>query len=48
MVINTVGLILLWSLIYYAGLVVFAVYADCDPLTAGYIEKKDQVSVSED
>lgn len=48
MIVNTVGLIVLWSLINYAGLVVFAVYADCDPLSAGYIKKSDQVGVFED
>ncbi|XP_068212878.1 sodium-coupled monocarboxylate transporter 1-like isoform X2 [Palaemon carinicauda] len=34
-----------WSLINYSGLVIFSVYSDCDPLTAGYIEKIDQITV---
>ncbi|KAG7173741.1 Sodium-coupled monocarboxylate transporter 1-like 6 [Homarus americanus] len=45
MVASVVCLVVMWSLINYAGLVVFSVYADCDPLTAGYIEKPDQILV---
>ena len=44
MVVGSIGLVGLWSLINYSGLVVFSVYADCDPLSANYIEKIDQVS----
>lgn len=43
MVLGTGGIVGLCSLIYYSGLVVYSVYADCDPLTAGYIEKVDQI-----
>lgn len=43
MAINIAGLVVLWSLINFAGLVVFAVYADCDPYSAGLIQKIDQV-----
>ncbi|XP_071547719.1 sodium-coupled monocarboxylate transporter 1-like isoform X3 [Panulirus ornatus] len=45
MVMNAIGVIILLSLINYAGLVVFSVYVDCDPLMAGYIEKADQILV---
>ncbi|XP_068212876.1 sodium-coupled monocarboxylate transporter 1-like isoform X2 [Palaemon carinicauda] len=38
-------LVAVWSLINYSGLVIFSVYSDCDPLTAGYIEKIDQITV---
>ncbi|XP_037785352.1 sodium-coupled monocarboxylate transporter 1-like [Penaeus monodon] len=44
MAINIFGLMVLWSLINFAGLVVFAVYADCDPFSAGWIQKIDQVT----
>ena len=44
MVLGVAGLLGLWSLINYSGLVMFSVYADCDPLTAGYIDKMDQVN----
>lgn len=37
-------LLVVWSLINYSGLVIFSVYADCDPLAAGYIEKIDQIT----
>lgn len=43
MVVGVVGVVGLWSLINYSGLVVFSVYADCDPLSAGYIDKLDQI-----
>lgn len=43
MVVGSVGLVGLWSLINYSGLVVFSVYTDCDPLSANYIEKIDQI-----
>ncbi|CAL4068790.1 unnamed protein product [Meganyctiphanes norvegica] len=42
---NVFGVVLIWSLIYLSGLVVFAVYADCDPLTEGLIDKTDQIMV---
>nr|XP_045614099.1 sodium-coupled monocarboxylate transporter 1-like [Procambarus clarkii] len=38
-----VGLYLLWIVFYFSGLVAFATYSDCDPLTAGKIEKPDQI-----
>ena len=28
---------------FYSGVVIFANYADCDPLTAGIIESRDQI-----
>ncbi|XP_064093412.1 sodium-coupled monocarboxylate transporter 2-like [Macrobrachium nipponense] len=44
LVISCTILVVVWSLINYSGLVIFSVYADCDPLTAGYIEKIDQIT----
>ena len=38
-----VGLFFLWSTFYFAGLVAYAVYKDCDPLTSGKIAKPDQI-----
>ncbi|XP_069162733.1 sodium-coupled monocarboxylate transporter 1-like isoform X2 [Procambarus clarkii] len=38
-----VGLYLLWIVFYFSGLVAFATYSDCDPLTSGKIEKPDQI-----
>ncbi|XP_068212874.1 sodium-coupled monocarboxylate transporter 1-like [Palaemon carinicauda] len=38
-------LIAVWSLINYSGLVLFSVYADCDPYTMGYITKTDQIII---
>ncbi|XP_047470463.1 sodium-coupled monocarboxylate transporter 1-like [Penaeus chinensis] len=38
-----IGLILLWSLFYLSGLVAYAAYEDCDPLSNGQIEKPDQI-----
>lgn len=29
------------------GMVLYAVYADCDPITAGQVKKKDQVRVNQ-
>ncbi|XP_063606817.1 sodium-coupled monocarboxylate transporter 1-like [Penaeus indicus] len=39
----SVGVLLLWGVFYFSGLVAYAVYSDCDPLTAGRIEKPDQI-----
>ncbi|KAB7502994.1 Sodium-coupled monocarboxylate transporter 1 [Armadillidium nasatum] len=38
-----VGLVVLWSLFYFTGLVAYAAYADCDPLATKQIEKPDQI-----
>ncbi|KAG7170661.1 sodium-coupled monocarboxylate transporter 1-like [Homarus americanus] len=38
-----VGLFMLWGVFYFSGLVAYAVYSDCDPLTSGRIEKPDQI-----
>ncbi|XP_047469226.1 sodium-coupled monocarboxylate transporter 1-like [Penaeus chinensis] len=38
-----VGILLLWGVFYFSGLVAYAVYSDCDPLTAGRIEKPDEI-----
>ncbi|XP_069164767.1 sodium-coupled monocarboxylate transporter 1-like [Procambarus clarkii] len=38
-----VGSLMLWSVFYISGLVAYAVYSDCDPLTSGRIEKPDQI-----
>ncbi|XP_076030248.1 sodium-coupled monocarboxylate transporter 1-like [Oratosquilla oratoria] len=37
------GISVLWCLFNLSGLVAYAIYADCDPLTAGLIEKKDGI-----
>ncbi|XP_071532402.1 sodium-coupled monocarboxylate transporter 1-like [Panulirus ornatus] len=37
------GLYCLWTVFFFSGLVAFATYSDCDPLTSGKIEKKDQI-----
>ncbi|ROT65751.1 sodium/solute symporter [Penaeus vannamei] len=37
------GLWALWVLFYFSGLVAYATYSTCDPLTAGSIEKADQI-----
>lgn len=39
----SVGVLLLWGVFYTSGLVAYAVYSDCDPLTAGKIQKADQI-----
>lgn len=33
----------LFSLSWVVGMVIFTVYANCDPLTSGYIKKFDEV-----
>nr|XP_045595250.1 sodium-coupled monocarboxylate transporter 1-like [Procambarus clarkii] len=38
-----VGLWCLWSLFFFSGLVAYATYRDCDPLTTGKITKPDQI-----
>ena len=38
-----IGLFLLWTMFYFSGLVAYAVYKDCDPLTSGKIDKADQI-----
>ncbi|CAG0888410.1 unnamed protein product [Darwinula stevensoni] len=40
---NAILTIILWVLATFSGLVVFANYADCDPLKAGIITKQDQI-----
>ncbi|XP_042885334.1 sodium-coupled monocarboxylate transporter 1-like [Penaeus japonicus] len=39
----SIGVLLLWGVFYTSGLVAYAVYSGCDPLTAGKIEKPDQI-----
>lgn len=34
---------MLWSVFFFSGLVAYAAYSDCDPLTSGRIEKPDQI-----
>ncbi|XP_045030203.1 sodium-coupled monocarboxylate transporter 1 isoform X2 [Daphnia magna] len=41
--INLVGLSVLLSVCCYGGMVIFAKYADCDPLSAKYVSKPDQL-----
>nr|XP_053629338.1 sodium-coupled monocarboxylate transporter 1-like isoform X1 [Cherax quadricarinatus] len=38
-----IGLYLLWIMFYFSGLVAFATYSKCDPLTSGRIYKPDQI-----
>ncbi|XP_042880693.1 sodium-coupled monocarboxylate transporter 1-like [Penaeus japonicus] len=37
------GLTVLWSLFYLAGLVAYAVYQDCDPVSSGQVKKPDEI-----
>lgn len=37
------GLCILWSLFYLAGIVAYAAYSDCDPVSNGQVEKPDQI-----
>ncbi|KAK7027440.1 hypothetical protein SK128_009322, partial [Halocaridina rubra] len=37
------GFYALWLTFYFSGIVAYAVYSDCDPYTAGRIEKPDQI-----
>lgn len=37
------GLLFLWAIFYLTGLVAYATYRDCDPLTSGRIDKADQI-----
>ncbi|CAL8121840.1 unnamed protein product [Orchesella dallaii] len=43
LIINFVGLIIIVALCFFTGLIMFAKYSDCDPLTAEEIEKSDQL-----
>ena len=43
MYMNLVGLISILALLIFAGLCIFANYAECDPLTLGFISRKDQI-----
>ena len=43
LLINSIGIALMISLSSVMGVVIYAHYADCDPLTAGYINKIDQI-----
>ncbi|XP_068244910.1 sodium-coupled monocarboxylate transporter 1-like [Palaemon carinicauda] len=38
-----ISMSILWSLFYFAGLVAYAIYADCDPVSSGKVEKADQI-----
>ena len=46
LLINQVGLFLIVSSAAACGIVMFALYVDCDPLLAGHISAPDQVSLS--
>ncbi|XP_076063469.1 sodium-coupled monocarboxylate transporter 1-like [Oratosquilla oratoria] len=37
------GLIILWSVFYFSGVVAYATYAGCDPITLGQVEKPDGI-----
>ncbi|XP_068230251.1 sodium-coupled monocarboxylate transporter 2-like [Palaemon carinicauda] len=38
-----IGLYALWLTFYFSGIVAYATYKDCDPLSSGRIEKPDQI-----
>lgn len=38
-----VGMLVLWGLFYFSGVVAYGIYRDCDPLISGRIEKPDQI-----
>lgn len=38
-----VGILVIVSLCCYTGLVIYATFADCDPLSTGAIQKSDQL-----
>ena len=38
-----VGVWCLWIMFFFSGLVAYAVYSTCDPLTSGKINKEDQI-----
>ncbi|XP_018024217.1 sodium-coupled monocarboxylate transporter 2 [Hyalella azteca] len=42
---NLVGMTVFMLLVFFMGLGVYAVYADCDPFARGFISSKDQISV---
>ena len=33
----------MWFLVGWLGMVLYSVYADCDPITAGQVGRKDQM-----
>ncbi|CAL8103918.1 unnamed protein product [Orchesella dallaii] len=43
LLINLVGLFFLMGMTYFAGLVIFATYIDCDPRNSGRIQAADQI-----
>lgn len=38
-----VGMFFMFGLLFLAGVVAYATYSDCDPLSTGQIEKPDQI-----
>ncbi|XP_066983258.1 sodium-coupled monocarboxylate transporter 2-like [Macrobrachium rosenbergii] len=38
-----VGLCALWLIFFFAGIVAYATYSECDPLTSGRIDEPDQI-----
>ena len=44
MILNIPTLVAMVTLVCYCGLVMFAYYADCDPLKAGMVQDRDQVN----
>lgn len=40
---STFGMIIIYSVNFLTGMVLYSVYKDCDPLTAGYISGQDQL-----
>lgn len=41
--VSSFGMILIYSVNFLTGMVLYSVYKDCDPLTAGYIDGQDQI-----
>ena len=37
------GLVTVISILFLAGLSIFAIYAGCDPISLGHVERKDQM-----
>lgn len=41
--VSSFGMIIIYSLNFLTGMVLYSAYKDCDPLTAGYISGQDQI-----
>ncbi|KAL7648614.1 UNVERIFIED_CONTAM: hypothetical protein RMT77_000520 [Armadillidium vulgare] len=43
LVLNTVGMVLVYILIFGSGILAYAIYEGCDPLDQGFIKKKEEI-----